>query len=267
MDQRHEPDAPENSRFGLNRHRKTLTKSSFDRSVSLSMLMRVVCNQAARSTVTRGDTLMRRTPIHFLSVLIAGFAVIATLPTAAQDRPDVEDRLEGGPTEPEKRELSIEPLVTGPEAMTNQRINGLLEKIGEDVSFNGKNMWEFSIGETPVQVITDEQADRMRIIVPIDKAANMTPDTLQRLMQANFDSALDSRYALARGVVWATYIHPLSALTDRQFISGVGQTVNLSRNFGTTFSSGALVFGGGDSGDIIARELINDLLKKGGQEI
>ena len=139
--------------------------------------------------------------------------------------------------------------------------------IGEGVTFNDRNMWEFSVVETPVRVITDEKADRMRIIVAVDKAENLTPALMQRLMQANFDAALDARYAVAQGVVWATYIHPLSALNDRQFISGVGQTVNLARNFGTTFSSGALLFGGGDSQDLIARELINDLLKKGGQEI
>ena len=210
---------------------------------------------------------MRLAPIQTTSLLLALLAFVSPFPASAQNGPSVEERLDGAPPRTEQDDLKHEPLVTGSAAMTNERINDLLEKIGEDLSHNGENMWSLSIGETPVQVITDEKSDRMRIIVPIDKTANMTPEMLQRLLQANFDSALDSRYAIAQGVVWGTFIHPLSALTDRQFISGVGQTVNLSRSFGTTFSSGALVFGGGDSSDIIARELINELLKKGGQAI
>ena len=58
-------------------------------------------------------------------------------------------------------------------------------------------------------------------------------------------------------------IHPLAALHDRQFISAIGQTVNLSLTFGKTFSSGAMSFGGGDSRDIIRKQLIEKLQKKG----
>lgn len=57
-------------------------------------------------------------------------------------------------------------------------------------------------------------------------------EELLRLLQANFDSALDARYAVARGILWAVYIHPLSALTDREFLPGLGQTVNIVRTYG-----------------------------------
>lgn len=63
--------------------------------------------------------------------------------------------------------------------------------------------------------------------------------------------------------MWATFIHPLSTLHDRQFISAIGQTVNLALTFGTTFSSGAMSFGGGDSRGIIRKKLIEQLQKKG----
>ncbi len=208
-------------------------------------------------------------------VFLAATLILSAIGIArAQDqRPDIEERLEGGPEENASPDSdsegvpTIEPLVTGPEAMTNERLDKLIGKIGENVAFNDRNMWEFSVVDVPVRVITDQNADRMRIIVAIEQTSTLTPDLLERLMQANFDSALDARYAIAQGMVWATYIHPLSPLNDRQFISGVGQTVNLARNFGTTFSSGALLFGGGDSRDLIARELIDELLRKGGQEI
>ena len=103
----------------------------------------------------------------------------------------------------------------------------------------------------------------MRVVVGIAPADELEPDLLFRLMQANFDTALDARYAIAQDVLWATFIHPLSPLTNEQFLSGIGQTVNLARTFGSTFSSGALSFGGGDSRDLLERQLIEELLKKG----
>ncbi len=66
-------------------------------------------------------------------------------------------------------------------------------------------------------------------------------------MQANFDSALDARYCIAKDILWAVFIHPLSELSDEEFISGLAQTINLAATYGSTFSSGALVFQGGDS--------------------
>ena len=94
----------------------------------------------------------------------------------------------------------------------------------------------------------------------------MSPEELLRLSQANFDTALDARYAVAKGLLWATFIHPLSELHDKQFIAGIGQTVNAAKSYGTTYSSGLLSFGGGDSRGIIQRDLIDKLIKKG-QEI
>ena len=84
-------------------------------------------------------------------------------------------------------------------------------------------------------------------------------------MQANFDTALDARYAIANGLVWGTFIHPLDSLTTRDFASGILQTKSLADTFGTTFSSGALSYGGGDSGAIIEdqlKELLDELEKR-----
>jgi len=82
-------------------------------------------------------------------------------------------------------------------------------------------------------------------------------------LQANFDSALDARYAVANGVLWSAYIHPLSSLQDKQFLEAVGQVVNLTSTFGSSYSSGALIFNGGDSKEIQRRDLIDKLIEKG----
>jgi len=113
-----------------------------------------------------------------------------------------------------------------------------------------------------VLVVTDARADRMRALTPVARSADVTPEQMTRMMQANFDSALDARYAIANEVLWSAYIHPLSPLQKDQLISGIGQVVNLAQSFGTLYSSGGLLYGGGDSG-ALQRALIDELLKKG----
>jgi len=132
------------------------------------------------------------------------------------------------------------------QAMNNLRLQALIGRVAEDVE-GRPGFWEFPLQGYRVTVITDERADRMRIIVPVAKADEIDSDKMTRLMQANFDSALDARYSIARGVLWSAFIHPLSELSDHQFIDGLAQTVNLAGTFGTSYSSGALIFRGGDS--------------------
>jgi hypothetical protein len=141
--------------------------------------------------------------------------------------------------------------------MDLDRLDRLIRRVDAQAQREG-NGWQLRVDGTTVQVITDPGHDRMRILAPVVDAAKLAPDTLLRLLQADFDSALDARYAVARGVLWAAYIHPLSPLTAEEFLSGLGQTVNLVRTYGTTFSSGLLSFGGGDSD-----ELVRELIEKG----
>ena len=102
----------------------------------------------------------------------------------------------------------------------------------------------------------------MRAMVPIRAADGLDPEELMRLMQANFDTALDARYAVARGRLWGVFIHPLSPLQKTQFLSGLAQTVSVAQTYGTAYSGGALSYGGGDSHGIY-RELLEELQKKG----
>jgi hypothetical protein len=132
------------------------------------------------------------------------------------------------------------------EEMNNLRLQELIEGIGDNVE-GRPGYWQFSLQGFPTTVITDEKADRMRVIVPVAAISEVDSDRWLRLMQANFDSALDARYSVAKGVLWSAFIHPLSTLSEQQFVDGLAQTVNLAATYGTTYSSGALIFGGGDS--------------------
>lgn len=119
-----------------------------------------------------------------------------------------------------------------------------------------------TIENVPVLIVADIVANRMRAMVPIRLAEGMTSEELERVLQANFDTALDARYALANGLLWAVYIHPFAQLERDQFISGIAQTVNIANSYGTLFSGGAAQFGAGDSVDL-QRDLLQKLLDRG----
>ena len=134
-------------------------------------------------------------------------------------------------------------------SMTLERLAKIIVALDPDAQSRGPT-FEFTIADIPIIVIADPRADRMRAMVPIRSAESLDAAELMRLMQANFDSALDARYAVAQGRLWGVYIHPLGALERDQFVSGIAQTVNVARTYGQTYSGGASVFGGGDSNSI-----------------
>ena len=137
-------------------------------------------------------------------------------------------------------------VVTPSAVMTQARMAEVIARLDPDAELAGPAV-AFTVEDVPVLVVSDARADRMRAMVPIRSAEGLTETDLMRMMQANFDSALDARYAVAEGRVWAVFIHPLSPLTDELLISGIGQTVNAALSYGTMYSSGAGQFGRGDS--------------------
>tara|TARA_R110002072_G_scaffold51323_9_gene137741 strand:- start:4862 stop:5392 length:531 start_codon:yes stop_codon:yes gene_type:complete len=145
--------------------------------------------------------------------------------------------------------------------MTFERLGEIVLALDPDVVARGPAL-EFTLDDIPVVVIADPGADRMRAMVPIASADGLTPDDMMRMMQANFDSALDARYAVAHGRLWGVFIHPLSPLEKDQFLSGLVQTITVAKTYGTGYSGGAAIFGGGDSGGIY-QSLLEELRKKG----
>lgn len=133
--------------------------------------------------------------------------------------------------------------------MTPQRLGELVQRVDPEAEKMG-NGYLFKVQERDLRIVYDENADRMRIITPIIPANDLPDGLLLRLLQANFDSALDSRYSIGSGLIWSSFVHRLSSLTDEDFISGIAQTAVAAETFGTSFSSGAFVFGGGDSAEI-----------------
>lgn len=141
------------------------------------------------------------------------------------------------------------------EPMTNRRLGQLLETLDPNLKGEPGN-WVLTIQDVNAFVITDSNADRMRILIPITDATDLSQEQLVRIMQANFESALDARYAIAQDTLWSAYIHPLSPLTSTQLISAIAQTYNAAATFGESYSSGMFMYGGGDNRDDVYDEII-----------
>lgn len=176
-------------------------------------------------------------PRHFAGLLLT--LALTAGPAAAQDEQSIPEGEAGGDALP----------LPFSETMTIDRLVEIILLIDPEAT-RQNNSASFTVDGVPVTMVSDPAADRMRLVIGIVEVKDVTDALLMRVMQANFDAALDARYAIAQDVLWATYIHPLSSLGEQEFLSGLAQTVNLVKTFGTTFSSGLFTFGGGDSGGI-----------------
>ena len=106
----------------------------------------------------------------------------------------------------------------------------------------GANSIELRFAEVEMACIWDEANDRMRIIAPVRAVKDLTPEQLGAVFAANFHSALDARYGASQGILYAAFLHPLGSLSREEVLSAVRQVASLVRTFGSTYSSGELVY-------------------------
>lgn len=136
----------------------------------------------------------------------------------------------------------------GVKAETGMNLSRLGEILETAVSgVKGRDgFWEMEISSVKVLVIADQEHNRMRVIAPAADADQVGPEVLRRMMEANFTSTLDARYAIFQGMVWAAFLHPLDTLTERELRSALNQVVTLIKTTGSTYSSSGLKFGGSE---------------------
>jgi len=91
--------------------------------------------------------------------------------------------------------------------MTNERLGELIRQTSKTVKGEA-GYWQFRIGVRDVLVITDARHNRMRIMSPVAAQDGLDKAELIRLLEANFASALDSKYALREQTLWSVFTHP-----------------------------------------------------------
>ena len=131
-----------------------------------------------------------------------------------------------------------------PATMNNQRLRELIQQKATTIHEDQLGFWKFEYEVMLVLVITDETHNRMRIMTPVIEVDSLPDEQWRVLMSANFDRALDARYCVSGDMLWSAFIHPLEQLQANLFLNGIQQVVTLAKNYGTSYSSGDMVFNG-----------------------
>ncbi len=134
--------------------------------------------------------------------------------------------------------------------MTTQAMGKLVDSYLTEME-GQPGFWRGVRGEVPVFVFSDDEHDRMRIMAPIGVVEELDADLLHVLLQANYDRALDARYAMRGNELWSVVVHPLATLATDDLPSLFDQVVLLVKNTGSTFASTELVFRAFPGDDIV----------------
>ncbi|RMG20430.1 MAG: hypothetical protein D6730_19915 [Bacteroidetes bacterium] len=145
--------------------------------------------------------------------------------------------------------------------MNNRELQQILEVAGDSLQGQA-GAWQLMVQGRLMLVLTDESHNRMRIISPIVEVSELEAEHLQNALIANFHTALDVKYAIAEGIMWAVFIHPLRQLSHEQVKDAIAQVYQASETFGSTYSSTDLYFPGGEAKEPPAEEEQNPPDKK-----
>ncbi len=139
--------------------------------------------------------------------------------------------------------ICILPFFTNAQQMDLKQMKLVLAKEAVVVKESG-NAVEYDFNDLTVYLIADPNANRMRLMAGVVETKDLTKEDLDILMEANFDRALDAKYAISDKVLWAVYAHPLKELQEKQVIDALYQVFSLVKNYGTTYTSTEMIFGG-----------------------
>ena len=136
-------------------------------------------------------------------------------------------------------------MIAPVQAMDNRRLGEILKR--ETTILDSRlGFWRVEYADRNLMVVTDESHDRMRIMTPVIDEGELEHEDYRKLLEANFDRALDAKYAISNELLWSVFVHPFRDLTERLLLDALDQVTTLAENFGTTFSSSDLFFGGRD---------------------
>ncbi len=125
--------------------------------------------------------------------------------------------------------------------MTNSDLEKIIYVVADSLRGNTGN-WQFMIKDRILVCITDENNNRMRIMSPIIEQKKLAYEDMLKLMEANFHTALDVKYAISDDLLWSVYIHPLKELGKDEVLSAINQVYSAAITYGTTYNSTGLTF-------------------------
>ncbi len=130
---------------------------------------------------------------------------------------------------------------TKAQEMNNEELGKIIYVVAD--SLRGKEgNWQFMIKDRLLLCVTDQNNNRMRIMSPIIEQKKLAYTDMLKVMEANFHTALDVKYAISNDLLWSVFIHPLKELNREQIMSAIQQVYTAAYTYGTTYNSTGLTF-------------------------
>ncbi len=127
------------------------------------------------------------------------------------------------------------------QSMDNEKLEKAIYIVADSVKGVSGN-WQFAVRDRLLICITDKNNNRMRIMTPIIEQKKLAYTDMLKLMEANFHTALDVKYAITNGVLWSVFIHPLKELSEEQVLRAIEQVYTAAHTYGSTYNSTGLTF-------------------------
>lgn len=105
----------------------------------------------------------------------------------------------------------------------------LAELFGADLQAIAPNSWQVDTPSLRLLVLLSDDQAWLRLLIPITSAQEAQP-FLEQLLEANFDTTLETRYALYQGVLWGVFQHNCESLTSADFDSAIKQLLSLRQS-------------------------------------
>lgn len=125
--------------------------------------------------------------------------------------------------------------------MNNETIEEIIYIVADSVRGIEGN-WQFILKDRLLICVTDKNNNRMRIMTPIIEQKKLAYTDMLKLMESNFHTALDVKYAIADDLLWSVFIHPLRELSRKQVVDAIQQVYTAAHTYGTTYNSTGLNF-------------------------
>lgn len=109
-----------------------------------------------------------------------------------------------------------------PEEITNK----LTELFGGAVQTTQLGMWQVETPEFRLLVLLSEDYSWLRALIPIAPAQEVQP-FLEQLLEANFDTTQEVRYALNQNVLWGVFQHNCATLAPQDFSAAIARLITL----------------------------------------
>ena len=98
------------------------------------------------------------------------------------------------------------------DGMNNKKMDAIFKAVSTEME-GALGNWQMIYRGGILLVLTDETNNRMRIFSPVIEEKKLKEEQMKEMLEANFHSALDSKYSLYEGFVVSVFTHPLKAVS------------------------------------------------------